>query len=204
MSPIILPMIAIIIGLIDYSWMEMIYGNFTYELDDNEIVIRQGVIGRRTTVIPYATIQDITAERSAAERLLGIATLEIETAGSLRLASEITLPGIAEKDTLVRELTHRAEKAKNTMGQETRTQGTDASHLLSEILAELKAIDLHLSHPVKNSRKNSTGNEEGENKNSLRNNEGENKIPPLREEGGKNENKKEESSFEKYEHFRKG
>ena len=175
----VLPLLALIFGIIDYSWIELIYRNFTYELDDNEIVIRQGVLTRRTTVIPYAAIQDISVERSVAERFLGIATLEIETSGSLRLASEITLPGIAEKDAVVRDLMHRAEKAKSVQAASAAEGESETERLLGGILAELKEISAGLAGL----------NARGKNGNRKNGNE-------------KNNNKKAKSAFDQYESFK--
>lgn len=140
----VLPVAVVALGALVYSWLDLIYRNFTYELDNREIIIRQGVVTRRTTVIPYAAIQDITSERSLGERMLGLATLEIETAGSAHLASEIVLPGISNKDAVIHEVMQRVEKAKGTMGTEARSQGTDVSQLLSSILDELKLISSKL------------------------------------------------------------
>ncbi len=179
----VLPLLAIIMGASIYSWIELIYRNFTYELDENEIVIRQGVFDRRTTVIPYAAIQDITTVRSAIERLLGIATVEIETAGSMRLASEITLPGIAEKDLFVRELTHRVEKAKGHAVPLSQNKADENARLLSEILSELKAIESHLAAQSKNGGKHGGSHEEQKDREEMH---------------------KHGSEFQKYEHFKKG
>ncbi len=76
--------------------------------------------------------------------MLGLATLEIETAGSSHLASEITLPGISDKETLIHRLMQLVEKAKNASGLEARQEGADAGQLLSGILKELKLISYQL------------------------------------------------------------
>lgn len=150
-SLIALPVTAFMLGLVAYAWLDLVYRNFTYELGEREIIIRQGVVTRKNTIIPYATIQDITTERSLLERMLGLATLEIETAGSMRLASQTDLPGIADKDTLIHEIMARVEKAKGTMGAEGKQQGLDTAQLLAEILHELKSIS-YFFHALRKKR----------------------------------------------------
>ena len=135
------------IGLPLNIWIGMVYRNFTFELSDKDIIIREGVITRKTTVIPYARIQDIRSERTLIERMLGIATLEIETAGSSKVASETLIPGIADKNELISEIMERVEKAKSgdgisSGGNGARQGGAEAA--LAEVLKELKTISSKL------------------------------------------------------------
>lgn len=140
-SFLFLPASALVLGAISYSWIALVYRNFTYELGDTEIVIRQGVITRKTTVIPYATIQDIASERSMLERMLGLATLEIETAGSAHLASETDLPGIANKDALIHDIMQRVARAKQAAAEKSVAgSGNGLAEILREILSEIRAI----------------------------------------------------------------
>lgn len=136
--------LAVLIALPVYLWIGMIYENFTFEFTDKDIIIREGVITRKTTVIPYARIQDIRSERTLVERLLGLATLEIETAGSSKVASETLIPGIANKNELIAELMELVERAKGGtgLGEEARLGAAPsaAPAVLSEILEELKSI----------------------------------------------------------------
>ncbi|MFA6214072.1 MAG: PH domain-containing protein [Candidatus Micrarchaeia archaeon] len=178
-SFLILPAAALALGAIAYFWLDLIYKNFTYELGGMEIVIRQGVVTRKTTVIPYATIQDITSERSMLERMLGLATLEIETAGSAHLASETDLPGIADKDAVIGNIMQRVAKVKGTMGAESREQGWSANQLLAEILGELKGISSRLGVPAR-------------------------QPEPINGKKGENGEKRRKSAFDEYENFRKG
>ena len=137
--------LAALIALPIYLWVGLIYENFTFELTDKDIIIREGVITRKTTVIPYARIQDIRTERTLIERMLGLATLELETAGSSKVASETLIPGIANKNELISELMELVEKAKGGtgLGEESGRDAASAGAapaVLSEILLELKTI----------------------------------------------------------------
>ena len=52
-----------------------------YEILDTEIVIRRGVITRTKTVIPFRTITNLLIKRGPLDRLFGISTILIQTAG---------------------------------------------------------------------------------------------------------------------------
>ena len=115
-APIFIIVAAVLLCAPVYFWIELTYSNFTYELRQSDIVVREGVFTRKTTVIPYVTIQDISSERTVLERALGLATLEIETAGSSRIASETLIPGISNKDSLIAEIMRRVQSAKGAGG----------------------------------------------------------------------------------------
>ncbi len=131
-----------------YFYAHIEYMSFTYELAQNEFVIRQGVITRHTTVIPYNRIQNISTTRTLLERMLGLASLQIETAGTNPLASEGVLPGVSKKDILISEIMVRVEKIKkqdkngNIIKSELKTE----CELLGEILKELQALNILLSN----------------------------------------------------------
>lgn len=99
-----LPLELIAIGLvvaallaIGYSvlWVRL----FGYELADKEVKIEKGVISKSYDSIPYSRIQNVGIERSLLERILGISTLQIHTAGHSGQGSgaEGNIPGV-EKD----------------------------------------------------------------------------------------------------------
>ena len=152
--PVILLLAVIILfGLPIHVWVGMVYNNFTIELAEQDIIIREGVFTRKTTVIPYARIQDIRSERTMVERFFGIATLEIETAGSSKVASQTLIPGIANKNELISEIMQRVEAAKSgdgiSAGADRATAQKSASNMegtLIEILKELKTMSFKLDN----------------------------------------------------------
>ena len=141
----VLPIVGIAVGLVIYAWLELVYRNFTYEIGKKEMIIRRGVITRKTNVIPYAAIQNLRSERSLLERMLGLATIQIETAasGGMRVM-EILLPGIADKDTLINDIIQLMAKAKGALDVEDPPQEKSTAQLLGEILEELKGISSRL------------------------------------------------------------
>lgn len=57
------------------------YRSLSYEIHDDEIVMRVGVWTRSVKHVPFRTITNIAIKRGVLDRLLNIGTLEIQTAG---------------------------------------------------------------------------------------------------------------------------
>lgn len=70
-----------------------IYNNFLYEIDQDGLRIESGVIHKHQVSVPYEQIQNVNIERSLIDRILGLARVSIETAGSTA-ASQPTQGGI--------------------------------------------------------------------------------------------------------------
>ncbi|MFH1306088.1 MAG: PH domain-containing protein [Candidatus Micrarchaeota archaeon] len=128
-----------------YIYIHIDYMSFTYELAEHEFVIRQGLLTRHTTVIPYNRIQNVNTKRTLLERILGLASLQIETAGTNPSESEGLLPGVSRKDALVAEILQRVERVKKSMLATGAKEKTERQ-LLSEILKELSQLNHNLQH----------------------------------------------------------
>ncbi len=109
---LLLLFITIFIACPVYAYHHMEYMSFTYELGEKELFIRQGIFTRDTVVIPYERIQNINTRRTVLERFLGFASLLIDTAGTNPSAAEGLLPGVSNKDQLIREIMGRVETEK--------------------------------------------------------------------------------------------
>ncbi|MDE1798052.1 MAG: PH domain-containing protein [Candidatus Micrarchaeota archaeon] len=147
-SPLLILFLLVFIGGPVYAYNHIEYMSFTYELTETEFIIRQGVFTRDTIVIPYNRIQNVNTHRTLLERLLGLASLQIETAGTNLSASEGTLPGVSRKDELVHEIMAHVEAAKGRGGVDGNGNGgaskTEAQ-LLSDILKELVLLNKNIS-----------------------------------------------------------
>lgn len=128
-----------------YAWGHIEYMSFTFELADHEFIIRQGVITRHTTVIPYNRIQNINTTRTLTERLMGLATLQIETAGANASVSEGYLQGISHKDALISEIMAKVEYMKRSQDKSGATAVKTELEMLAEILKELQMLNHNIS-----------------------------------------------------------
>lgn len=69
----------------------------TYELTDDEIIERKGVLNRRERIVELARIQQVEINRAILDQLLGTAEVRIETAGDSG-QSEFVLRVVAEAE----------------------------------------------------------------------------------------------------------
>jgi uncharacterized membrane protein YdbT with pleckstrin-like domain len=73
--------IAGAIGFYDYLYVKSI----EYYLDENNLVLKGGVISRFEKVLPYSRIQHVIIQESFWQRILGLASVSIETARETRI-----------------------------------------------------------------------------------------------------------------------
>ena len=73
--------LTIIALLISFIWAKLTYKNYRFGLTSKTIRIEQGVINKKYVDIPYNRIQNIDIYQGLLARLLGLATLQIQTAG---------------------------------------------------------------------------------------------------------------------------
>lgn len=68
------------------------YIYFTFHIEDNELIIQKGLLQKERKAIPLERIQSININQNIIQRILGIVSLEVETAGSK--AKELEIPGL--------------------------------------------------------------------------------------------------------------
>lgn len=64
-----------------------------YQLREHDVSVRSGVIHHRVETIPFSRIQHVSVGRGLTERWLGLATLEVSSAGP-----DISVPGLTVFD----------------------------------------------------------------------------------------------------------
>lgn len=72
-----LTLMAFIIGI-----MTLIWSRFTYHIGPKEIRIKSGLLSRNNRSIPFDRIQDVSLEQKLVSRILGLATVKLETGAS--------------------------------------------------------------------------------------------------------------------------
>lgn len=82
----------------------LLYRSWTYVVRADSLFLSRGVLTRVRTVVPYVRVQHIDTRRSPLERLLGLSTLVVYTAGSR--GADVTIPGLTpdRAETLQRRL----------------------------------------------------------------------------------------------------
>lgn len=82
---------------------------YRWRLDDDELLLRSGVLQRRNRVIPVVRVQNVEVRQNLLQRVTGVAELRVETAGAGQEAEAVlAVLGLAEaQDARVRLLAHR-------------------------------------------------------------------------------------------------
>ncbi len=123
------------------------YRSISYELRDDEIVVHKGIITRSVKVVPYRTVTNLHLSRGPVDRVLGIGTLRVETAGySGQSAAEARLVGLKDYDfvhTLVREQLRRyraVSGATTTEGVPPVATAASGDDSVAQLLTEVREI----------------------------------------------------------------
>jgi membrane protein YdbS with pleckstrin-like domain len=125
------------------------YRSISYELTDEEIRVRKGIITKTVQTVPYRTITNIEVKRGPLDRLLGIGGIHAQTAGySQQAVAEAQLGGLVDYEEISQRLyaalrryrarTGAAIGAEQVPAPE--AQAPLAQDTLREILEELRAV----------------------------------------------------------------
>lgn len=107
---IVLPIFAIgiymepLVGLffVAYEFLilliaSLVHGHFWFTIDEHGFTTEYGVLHKRSVSLTFEQIQNVNILRSLMDRILGIAKLEVETAGSSRTKAREVIGGIKSK-----------------------------------------------------------------------------------------------------------
>ncbi len=125
------------------------YRRFTYELTGDTLDIRSGVLSLRTREIPLERVQNVDISRNVVQRVLGIARVDVETAGGGSTEASLRYVGADEADRLQTEigrLKRRQSAADEPDGAEEVDAVEEVYHITPTELAlyGVTSIDLRL------------------------------------------------------------
>ncbi len=129
-----------------FALLPFYYRSISYELKEDEIVVYKGIITRSVKVVPYRTVTNLHLVRGPIDRILGIGTLRVETAGYSGQASpEAQLVGLQAYDfvhTLVREQLRRYRAVSGATTTEGVPPAADPGRdeVLAQVLEEVREI----------------------------------------------------------------
>ncbi len=115
--------------------------NLSYIVGDERISIHKGLLSRIQQNIPYRAITDFQLHRSPFDRLLGIGSLRIQTAGQGQTATgyEGNLAGLVDWEDLLERLRSKVQQYQAAPGAYSSSVNINQVEL-SDILNELRAI----------------------------------------------------------------
>jgi len=132
--------VVVLLGFLAYSSVR--YYIFTYEFQEQEIVIEDGIILRKHIVIPYSKIQNVNTFQNIFEQMLGIGTIKLETAAEL--FAEGKIEGIAKPKEMAEKIKGIIQEKKSLPKEKCEEEG-----VLKEILKEVKYIRFMLQKYIK-------------------------------------------------------
>ncbi|MFB6153073.1 MAG: PH domain-containing protein [Halodesulfurarchaeum sp.] len=68
------------------------YRIWAFEVQDDALFLKRGVLTRIRTVVPYVRIQHVDTQRNPLERMVGLSSVVVYTAGSR--GADVTVPGL--------------------------------------------------------------------------------------------------------------
>ena len=140
----------ITLGLIILMWIITVplvllwIRNLSYRIEEDRVTIFKGILTKVQQNIPYRAVTDFALKRTLFDRMLGIGSICIQTAGQTQNPSgyEGKLTGLIDFDRLHHELRDKLKQL-HPIGEAVATAEpvrTDDASLLSQILVELQKI----------------------------------------------------------------
>jgi uncharacterized membrane protein YdbT with pleckstrin-like domain len=124
------------------------YNSLRYEIHEDEILMTSGVLTKSVKHVPFRTITNLTITRSLPDRILGIGSLQIQTAGaSGTTAPEENLVGLENVEEIYNRVVCELRRFRGGMSPDqvssdrvgSRSENENREILLA-ILDELRAI----------------------------------------------------------------
>jgi len=103
--------LGVLYGLVALPAIVLQYLRFSYRITPKQIVIQKGVLRRQNRSIPIERIQNIQIEQNLVARLVGLAKVTIETAGSSATEGSLEYVGLSSAQEIrqaVRSFQHRS------------------------------------------------------------------------------------------------
>lgn len=121
------------------------YRSLSYEIQEDEVIMHVGIWTKSVKHVPYRTVTNLTVKRGILDRLFGLGTLKIQTAGmSGTTGAEESLEGLDNVqevyDMVVTELRRFRGSMAPTAAEEEVEPAVASTDALSAILTEVRAI----------------------------------------------------------------
>jgi membrane protein YdbS with pleckstrin-like domain len=91
------PWLALPVAVLGVAWVIVVppfqYRHFRYRVSDVDLRIMHGWLWRHVVVVMHSRIQHVDTQQGPVERMLGLATVVVYTAGSV--GARVAIPGLA-------------------------------------------------------------------------------------------------------------
>ena len=85
-------LVTLLVGALGLVLAVLRYRRWRFELQADALYLERGVVTRVRTVVPFVRVQHVDTQRSPVERLLGLSSVVVYTAGSR--SADVTVPGL--------------------------------------------------------------------------------------------------------------
>ncbi len=118
------------------------YRSLSYEIQDDEVIVRVGIFVKSVKHVPYRTVTNISIKRDIFDRwFFGIGSLSIQTAGmSGTKGAEENLVGLPDVQAVYETVVTELRRFRGGMAPTAADVESGPSGVLDEILAEVRAI----------------------------------------------------------------
>ena len=93
LPPRLAPAVGVGLGLLASGHALWRYRRFRFELREDHLYLERGVLVQVSTVVPYVRVQHVDSRRGPLERLTGLASTVVYTAGSR--GADVSVPGLS-------------------------------------------------------------------------------------------------------------
>jgi membrane protein YdbS with pleckstrin-like domain len=133
--------IALITSFVFY-WIRMYYQSINYQLTRDEVVVEHGVWWKMKHTVPYARVMSVDTIQGPLSRSLGLATVDIYTAGYTGVAGGTEGPGRRRAEASIMHVSDFAETRENILRlvRGKPLFATTASDTTTDMLSELRKI----------------------------------------------------------------
>lgn len=118
-APLDQPVLVALAGVAVVTlWQVAYFRRFEYELTDEGLDVASGVLSRRNREIPLGRIQNVDISRNVVQRALGVAAVDVETAGGGATEASLQYVDYDEAKRLQREIQRRKRGGDEAAGSD--------------------------------------------------------------------------------------
>ena len=123
------------------------YRSLKYRILEDEVIVHAGVWTKSVKHVPYRTVTNLKAKRDPFDRMLGIGTLEIQTAGiSGQTGAEQSLVGLSNVQEVYEAVSAALRRFRGAMAPtQAEVEAVSEAEVLGALLDEVRAIRRTLS-----------------------------------------------------------
>lgn len=135
--------VILLLMIVALPIMKLWVNNLSYSIEDDRLTVKKGIISKIEQNIPFIAVTDFMLHRSLYDRILGIASIRIQTAGQSANPAgyEGAFSGLINYETLYSELRNKLKAAtKSSDKNENVFSNFSTPDLLTKILMELTTI----------------------------------------------------------------